>query len=105
MPEIDFNALDLSELKKLEKDVAKAISSFEQRRKAEALAALEERAKEFGFSLSELTGLASEKTRTPAVAKYRHPENPALTWSGRGRKPQWIIDALSAGKSLGDLAI
>ncbi|MFZ7092848.1 MULTISPECIES: H-NS family nucleoid-associated regulatory protein [Rhodobacterales] len=22
------------------------------------------------------------------MAKYRHPENPAITWFGRGRKPR-----------------
>jgi len=41
----------------------------------------------------------------PAPAKYRHPENPALTWSGRGHKPQCFVDALQAGKAAGDMAI
>jgi DNA-binding protein H-NS len=44
-------------------------------------------------------------TRAPAAAKYRHPENPSLTWSGRGRKPLWFVAALEAGKSADDLAI
>ena len=22
--------------------------------------------------------------------KYRHPENPELEWTGRGRKPKWV---------------
>ncbi|WP_354540899.1 H-NS histone family protein [Roseovarius sp. MBR-6] len=39
-----------------------------------------------------------------AAAKYRHPENPALTWSGRGRKPQWFVEALDAGNTASDLA-
>ena len=43
--------------------------------------------------------------RAPAAAKYRHSENPALTWSGRGRKPQWFVEALEAGKTASDLAI
>ncbi|MDZ4066259.1 MAG: H-NS histone family protein, partial [Tabrizicola sp.] len=38
-------------------------------------------------------------------AKYRHPENAALTWSGRGRKPNWFIDALVDGTEPEDLAI
>ncbi len=33
--------------------------------------------------------------------KYRHPENTEITWSGRGRKPAWIVEGLEAGKSLG----
>ncbi|NPD15065.1 H-NS histone family protein [Xinfangfangia sp. D13-10-4-6] len=105
MPEINLNDLTLTELKKLEKDVTKAITSFEDRKKAEALAALEERAKEFGFTLGELTGITTSRKRSPSEAKYAHPENPEITWSGRGRKPQWINDGLAAGKSLEDFAI
>jgi DNA-binding protein H-NS len=36
--------------------------------------------------------------------KYRHPSDPNLTWSGRGKRPAWIAEALAAGKSLEDLA-
>ena len=105
MAEIDFNSLELPELKRLQKEIAKAISSFEERKKAEALAALEERAKEFGFRLEDLTGLSTARKRSPSTAKYAHPENPQVTWSGRGRKPQWILDGLAAGKALTDFAV
>ncbi|WP_441295875.1 H-NS family nucleoid-associated regulatory protein [Roseovarius sp. 217] len=27
------------------------------------------------------------------------------TWSRRGRKPQWVVDALAAGTTAGDLEI
>jgi len=37
--------------------------------------------------------------------KYRHPENLALTWSGRRRKPQWFVEALETGKTAEDIAI
>jgi DNA-binding protein H-NS len=57
------------------------------------------------YSLADLIGVEVKTTRAPAVAKYRHPENAALTWSGLGRKPQWFVEALAAGKSADDLAI
>jgi hypothetical protein len=53
---IDLEALSLKELRDLQAHVTKAISSFEDRRKKLALSELEEKAKELGFSLSELTG-------------------------------------------------
>lgn len=57
MPEIDLHALDLAGLKKLHRDVGKAIESFEHRRKSAALAELDAKARELGFSsLAELTG-------------------------------------------------
>lgn len=37
-------------------------------------------------------------------AKYRNPET-GETWSGKGRKPGWVHQALSQGKSLQDLLI
>lgn len=58
-----------------------------------------------GYALAELIGVEVKKTRAPTVAKYRHHENAALTWSGRGRKPQWFADHISAGKDPSTLAV
>ena len=105
MADYDLEALSLGELKKMQKDVAKAIATFEDRQKAEARAKVEALARDLGYSLAELVGTETRATRAPAVAKYRHPENAALTWSGRGRKPQWFVDALATGMTKSDLAI
>ena len=105
MADYDLEDLSLSELKKMQKDVAKAISTFEDRQKAEARAKVEALARDLGYSLAELVGSETKSSRVPAAAKYRHPENPALTWSGRGRQPQWLVEALEAGKTASDLAI
>lgn len=106
MAKTNLDALSLSELMSLQKDVTKAISEFSIRRKMEALLALEAHAKELGFSLVELTGLKkTRKSSGPAGAKYRHPENPDVTWSGRGRQPRWFKDATDAGKSLDSMAV
>ena len=103
---MNLNELSLKELKQLQQDVSKAISSYELRHKQAALLELEAKAKEFGFALDELFSIAPmRKKRQAAKAKYRHPENAELTWSGRGRKPKWISDALEAGKELSDLAL
>jgi DNA-binding protein H-NS len=105
MADYDLEALSLPELKKMQKDIAKAISTFGDRQKAEARAKVEALARDLGYSLAELVGTEMKTTRVPAAAKYRHPENPALTWSGRGRKPQWFVEALDAGNTASDLAI
>lgn len=105
MTHIALTSLSLKELKQLQRDVERSIASYEDRQMAEARAELEAKAKEMGFSLAELMGLELKKTRAPAQEKYRHPENHSLTWSGRGRKPQWFVDALLAGKTPEDLAI
>lgn len=96
MSHLDLTALSLPELRILQKDVTRAITVSEGRRRAEARAELEETAKRLGFSFAELAGFEpGRRSRT----KYRHPDNPALTWGGRGRRPTWFAQAMAAGKS------
>ncbi len=103
--DFNLNSLSLKELKDLQSQVAKAVSSFEDRKKREAIAALEETARASGFTLAELTGTALTRKRSPAVAKYANPADATDTWSGRGRKPRWFVAALAAGKRPEDVAI
>ena len=105
MADFNLEAMSLKELRQLQKDLAKAISTYEDRHKAEARTKLEAIAKEMGYSLADLIGGKVKATRALAVAKYRHPENAAVTWSGRGWKPQWFADHVNAGKDPGLLAI
>lgn len=93
-----------SELVKLGKDVQKALSTLEKRERKAALDAAEKAAAEHGFSLSELAGLKKGKaTKNPP--KYRNPEDPEQTWSGRGRKPAWINAAEAAGTDIATFGI
>lgn len=103
----DLKNLSLKELKKLERDVSSAISTFESRHKAVAIAELEAHARQLGFSLAELTGgaVSAKRVRAPAGDKYRNPANAAETWSGRGRKPRWFAAALASGADANDLLI
>ena len=101
--------MSLADLKSLERKVVKAIATFEERQKSAALKAVEEKAREMGFSLSELTGATVTtrrgKPKTAGIPKYANPENPAQTWTGKGRRPDWFVGAVEAGKSPEDMAI
>lgn len=105
MPKIDLFKMELGDLKELQRDVAKAIASFDERRRKEALAALEARAREFGFSVGELTGGKVRRTKTVGAARFANPQNASETWSGKGRKPRWYIAAIDAGQVPDDLLI
>lgn len=105
---IDLKSMSRKELKQLSKDVEKAIKDAEKRERKEALEAAERAAAEYGFALSELsddTGTRKSAKGPKARAKYRNPEDPSQTWTGRGRKPQWIHDALAKGTDIADLEI
>ena len=104
MFDLDFETMSLEELKRLKKELDKAIANYDDRRKAEARRDLEEKAREYGFSLSELTEAKTTK-RSTVVPKYRNPGNPEQTWSGRGRQPTWFREAIEAGTEPADLMI
>jgi DNA-binding protein H-NS len=100
---VDLDKLSVQELKDLQKEIPKAIKRVGERRKQEARAELEARAKELGFSLPEL--LEVGRKGKSAEAKFANPNDPSTTWSGRGRKPKWFSDAVAKGKKPVEMAI
>lgn len=102
--DIELEELSLKELRQLQAKVERAISSYEDRKRREALSAVESTAREFGFNLAELTGNKPSRAGTVAP-KYANPEDGTMTWTGRGRKPRWVVEHLKKGKSMDDLAI
>ncbi|MBC9246293.1 H-NS histone family protein [Paracoccus sp. 11-3] len=100
----DFDKMTLKEMRDLRTKLDRAINSYQERKRRQALAAIEEAAREHGFNLAELTGTKTRRSGTVAP-KYANPEDPTLTWTGRGRKPKWVQENLDKGKNLDDLLI
>ena len=46
-----------------------------------------------------------EDRRREVTAKYRNPDNPAETWSGRGKPPRWMDERLKTGAKKEDFLI
>ncbi|MEM6636637.1 MAG: H-NS histone family protein [Pseudomonadota bacterium] len=105
---IDLDALSEKELNALKANVEAALAKSEKKKMDEAKKAAEKAAKKFGFTLNDLvetSGAKKARAKKPSVAKYKNPSNPDQTWSGRGRQPGWIKEALAAGKALDQFAI
>ncbi|MBK0328639.1 H-NS histone family protein [Rhodobacteraceae bacterium F11138] len=105
---IDLKSLQRKELVVLKQDIDKALRDAEVRERRDALKAAENAAAEYGFSLEELLSdkMGRGAGKAPKSApKYRNPENPDQTWSGRGRKPKWVHDAIANGADLSSLKI
>ena len=97
---IDLENMSLDDLKKLSRDVERAIASFEERKRKEARKALEKVARDFGMSVEEVIGSQKPSARaSKSAAKFRNPANRSETWSGRGRQPGWFKDAVAKGVS------
>lgn len=84
----------------------------QQERLAGARAEIERIAKEAGVQVSDLLALAGKsaskaagKVSKPVAAKYRNIADATQTWSGRGKRPRWLADAIAAGKSLASFEI
>ena len=105
-----LQSFSVEELDTLKENVEVARDAVEKRKRAEAIEAAEEAAQKHGFSLGDILtprepGTKSIKLKKPGLPKYKHPENPATTWTGKGRKPAWVNDHLEQGGTLEDLAI
>lgn len=104
--DINLNDLSLEELKQLHKRIEMEIERFDMRKRQEAIAAAESLVREMGFkSLEDVLGMKTKSKKPSLPAKYQHPENPALTWTGRGRRPAWFVQHVEAGGSEDDLLI
>lgn len=99
----DVSGHSLTELKQIRRTVDAAISNYEERKLSELRAELENAARAKGFSLNDVIG--GKKTRAKATPKYRNPQDHEQTWSGRGRTPHWVQDALDDGMTMDDLSI
>lgn len=102
--EIEFDKLNMQEMRDLKAKLDRAMNSYEDRKRREALDAAEAAAKEYGFNLTELTGAKPKRTGSVSP-KYVNPDDSTMTWTGRGRKPHWVIENLEKGKTIEDLMI
>ena len=52
-----------------------------------------------------LAAEGGEGERRMVAPKYRNPDNPSQTWSGRGVTPKWLSEKITAGASQEEFAI
>ena len=84
--------MSLKELLTLEAKIQAAIDEKRVTERAEMRAKMEEMARSSGFSVAELFGGKRGKGGK-AAPKYRNPKDPSQTWTGRGRRPNWMVEA------------
>ena len=87
---------------------AKLKSAIEQARIKESVALKEKMADlaaTHGFSVDELFGGKLGRKKSARVAKYANPDDKFDTWTGRGRKPFWLVGRLKKGAKLSDFEI
>lgn len=103
MATINVDKLSLKDLIDLQTRVERAISAAKDRERAELKQKIASLAENAGFSVGELFG---PRGRGKVVAaKYVNPDNRSETWTGRGRKPNWLVAKLGKGAKMDDFAV
>jgi len=88
------------------KEIPIELKSRDKTMKQELRKRVQKMVEEAGYSIDDV--MSNNKTTIPkkkAPPKYINPEDNSSTWTGRGRKPLWVLAALESGKSLDDLLI
>ena len=98
----DLTSMSRNELVELKNAADKALVDLAEQEKKAALEAAEKAAAAYGFSLAEITGAKGRNgkgQKTISAPKYKNPQNPDQTWTGKGRQPEWFKLAIAAGQT------
>lgn len=94
---INLDALSPTELEALIKSAEAQMEAARKSQIHEVRAKIETLLKNAGLTLAEVyptQGGKGAKGPRSVAPKYRNPDNPAQTWSGRGKRPLWFNEAL-----------
>ena len=94
-----LDKMSYAELLKLQERIEAAIAEKRVEDATSTKEVLRAMAEKAGFNLNELFGTRGGK-RGPSSVKYRNPKDTSQTWTGRGRKPNWLVDALKKGAKI-----
>jgi DNA-binding protein H-NS len=105
---MDLSNLTVSELRDLQQQIPAEIKRREAQEKINILNEVRAFAKARGYAIEDLI-TKDAKVKVPSSVKvkvkYRHPENPELEWTGRGRKPKWVEAWVASGSSIDNLLV
>jgi DNA-binding protein H-NS len=106
MAVVNVERMTLKEINDLEAKIAKAKSAARDKAKTDIKDKIDRLVDGSGFTIAELYGFnVRGRGRSKSAAKYANPDNKSETWTGRGRKPNWLVARMKKGAKLDDFAI
>jgi DNA-binding protein H-NS len=96
----DFNSMTIDELWSLHKQFSSELA----RQIVVEKTRLDQRLRQLAVQVDTRTSTA-RRPYPRVLPKYRNPEQPGETWSGRGKQPRWLTAKLRSGKKLEDFRI
>lgn len=101
---IDLDSLNVDELRAITENAQQLIAKKQHQRLYDAYMQFEQISEESDATIEEILQ-AGEKLEKKRNIKYRNTNDNEETWTGRGRKPTWLVEALAAGHDVEDFAI
>jgi DNA-binding protein H-NS len=101
MTKHDFERMPLDDLWSLHEQICSVLETkiMDEKRK------LERRLDDLGRG-SVAAPVVRQRRPYPKVRpKFRNPDDPSITWSGRGKHPRWLNEFLAAGRTIDDFRI
>lgn len=97
-------------LEEIQRQIKALQAEAEELKLAEGVDQLRAVIRKYGVGLQHFRiALGASKKPRQAPKKlaptYRNPDNDAETWTGRGRKPRWLVAALNEGKTVEECRI
>ena len=106
MARVAVEKLTLKQIQDLESRIAVVKAKAADAAKADVKAKIEAILASSGFTIGDIYPMAGRgRGRSKSAAKYANPEDRSQTWTGRGRKPKWLVARLKKGAKMDDFAI
>jgi DNA-binding protein H-NS len=108
---LNLDALSVDEMWQLHEEINSLLSirlTAEKRELEKRLAQLrrEKESRKLESTDRQTNDPPRERRKYPRVfAKYRNPNEPSETWSGRGKQPRWLSAALKSGHTIDEFVI
>lgn len=98
---------DLDALVAQRDDLQRQIDALETERRAALIAKAQAALKALGVTAADLLpardSRKAPRQRAPAPVRYR--DDKGNTWTGRGKQPVWLREALAQGRTLGEFLV
>lgn len=98
--------MTLKEIEDLEGRIAIVKAKAADASRAELKAKIDVMLSNAGFSIADLyPQMGRGRGRSKSAPKYVNPEDRSQTWTGRGRRPNWMVARLKKGAKMDDFTI
>jgi DNA-binding protein H-NS len=111
MKKANLEAMSVDDLWSLHEEISRILSAriTSEKRELEKRLAILTRGRdaiERGDAPQSYNAEGKVRRKYPRVfPKYRNPQMPSETWSGRGKQPRWLVAAIEAGRKIDDFKI